>query len=127
MVSVEVDPNRFDGSKAIHVFHIKEDGSVAQIPDEDVTGIASEGDGRISRVEFYTDSFSDFLLSDAEDLVVPAVTAPEVVEDLSAVSKDSEESSGAIIIAVIAVVILIPAAILAVVFLKKRKKTGPNE
>lgn len=121
LVSVEVDPDMFDGSKPMHVFHIKEDGLVLQISDEDISCIKREEDGKISRIEFYTDSFSDFLLSDAEGLVAPTDIKTESAEDSYTAYGGTGSFNSAIIFVLIAVLVLIAAAVIVFFALKKRR------
>jgi len=123
-VSVEVGEDTFDGSKPIHVFHIKEDGSIIQIPDENVTWIARD-DGKISRVEFYTDSFSDFLLSDAEGLVAPETLDIETPDEPVITPGATEKSHSALKIVTIVIVALIAIGALVFFILKNRKTPDP--
>lgn len=126
LVRVEVDPGFFDGSKPLHVFHVKEDGSIIQIPDKDINWHTNEEDGRVTGIEFYTDSFSDFLLSDLEGLVVPTDIQTRYDKDTNIARGSKKSIRGTIIFVVVAVFVLIIAV--AVVFiLKKRKPNGLSD
>lgn len=121
MVSVEVDQDRFDGSKPIHVFHVKEDGSIVQIPDEDVNWLTKE-DGKVSRVEYYTDSFSDFLLTDTDGLAIPdAVDLVSSQESVETIGATTEKSGSPLKIIAIVIVVLIAIGALVFFILKNRK------
>ncbi|MBQ2092007.1 MAG: hypothetical protein II473_02335, partial [Clostridia bacterium] len=121
-VSVEVEPGRFDGSKPLHVFHIAADGTITQIPDEKVNWITKE-DGSVGRVEFYTDTFSDFLITDTEGLAIPenVDTPDEPVITPGA----TEKSHSALKIVAIVVVVLIAIGALVFFILKNRKTPDP--
>ena len=127
LVSVEVNPDLFDGSKPMHVFHIKEDGSIVQIPDENIAYVTSEQDGKIGRIEFYTDSFSDFLLSDVEGLVVPTHIETTSEKDSYITDGTAESFDSTLIFVIVAAFVLIVAAALVVFALKKRKTTDVIE
>lgn len=120
-VSVEVEPGRFDGSKPLHVFHIAADGTITQIPDENVNWITKE-DGSVGRVEFYTDTFSDFLITDTEGLVIPKTADIAGPDEPVITPGATEKSNSAIkIIAIVAVVLIAIGAL--VFFLVKNRKT----
>ena len=121
LVSVEVNPDFFDGSKQIHVFHIKEGGSIVQIPDEDITSVINKDGGTGLRIEFFTDSFSDFLLSDIEGLVVPADNETSNEDDSHVINDTSNWNQNAIIISVVVGIVLIATVALVFIILKKRK------
>ncbi len=123
-VSVEVDQDKFDGSKPLHVFHIKEDGSIVQIPDENVTWVTRE-DGKISRVEFYTDSFSDFLLTDTEGLIVPESADIAAPDEPVITPGATEKSHSALKIVAIVIVALIAIGALVFFILKNKKTPDP--
>lgn len=72
-VSIEVDHNYF-GGKPVHVFHVAKDGTISRIKDKDVSYITNEK-GEATRVEFFTDSFSDFLITDTPELLLPSEAA----------------------------------------------------
>ena len=119
-VSVEVDPGRFSGSKPLHVFHIAADGTITQIPDENVNWITKE-DGSVSRVEYYTDTFSDFLVTDTEGLVIPEtgdIAVPN--DDVTTIGATEKSGSPLKIVAIVIIALLVIAAI--VFFVLKNKK-----
>lgn len=88
--------------------------------------ISNEEDGRVNGIEFYTDSFSDFLLSDLEGLVVPTDIQTRYDKDTNIARGSKKSIRGTIIFVVVAVFVLIIAV--AVVFvLKKRKPNGLSD
>ena len=95
-----------------------------QIPDENVTWIARD-DGKISRVEFLTDSFSDFLLSDTEGLVAPETLDIETPDEPVITPGATEKSHSAIKIIAIVIVALIAIGALVFFILKNRKTPDP--
>ncbi|MBO4468240.1 MAG: hypothetical protein J5766_02955 [Clostridia bacterium] len=122
LVSVEVNPDFFDGSKPMHIFHIKEDGSIFQIPDESINWQTRQEDDRIVRIEFFTESFSDFLLSDAEGLVVTTDIETSSDKGPTVTNDDTKTSDRTIIFIIVGVFVLTAAAATTVFVLKKRKK-----